>query len=263
MLASFNTEEILRRCGSGTVLDVGGWADPFPRADYVLDQFSYETRGICYHGLGQLRVGEGLKPTQQPGERFTRETWILHDITSQRRFPFADKQFDFVICSHTLEDIPNPWEVCRELMRVGKAGYLETPSHRLEMTRSAEGVVGADHHYWIVKMGEGHIQFWNKPGFLGSRRAYHLPFTFTHRIRHEARVTWMFWEDRFDISVGLMDRPGAASLIAKENVPRRFYLRDHLSRWKHRLLRAARGPQAPAGADGTCTWETLSRAARP
>ena len=107
MLASFNTEEILRRCGSGTVLDVGGWAYPFPRADYVLDQFSYETRGICYHGLGQLRVGEGLKPTQQPGERFTRETWILHDITSQRRFPFADKQFEWVFSNAVIEHVGN------------------------------------------------------------------------------------------------------------------------------------------------------------
>ncbi len=28
------------------VLDVGSWADPFERADWVIDMYPYETRGL-------------------------------------------------------------------------------------------------------------------------------------------------------------------------------------------------------------------------
>jgi hypothetical protein len=32
-----------------------------------------------------------------------------------------------VICSHTLEDIRDPLWVCSEMIRIGKAGYIELP----------------------------------------------------------------------------------------------------------------------------------------
>ena len=59
--------------------------------------------------------------------------------------PFKDKSFDFVIASHVLEHSSDPEAFLRELMRVGKAGYIETPDalferinpfrfHRLEVT---------------------------------------------------------------------------------------------------------------------------------
>ena len=42
--------------------------------------------------------------------------------------PFPDGSFDFIYCRHTLEDIYDPMWVCREMGRVGRAGYIETPS---------------------------------------------------------------------------------------------------------------------------------------
>ena len=42
--------------------------------------------------------------------------------------PFEDKQFDFVYCSHVLEHVRNPERACTELMRVGRRGYIETPT---------------------------------------------------------------------------------------------------------------------------------------
>jgi hypothetical protein len=49
------------------VLDVGGWAKPLPRADWVLDLMPYETRGA----YGTSDSGP---------ERFTTDTWIERDI---------------------------------------------------------------------------------------------------------------------------------------------------------------------------------------
>ncbi len=42
--------------------------------------------------------------------------------------PFQDKTFDYVYACHVLEHTRDPAAACRELMRVGRAGYIETPS---------------------------------------------------------------------------------------------------------------------------------------
>ena len=51
------------------VVDVGGWAAPLNRADWVLDAMPYETRG----GLEPAGVGPGP-------ERFNLETWVERDL---------------------------------------------------------------------------------------------------------------------------------------------------------------------------------------
>ena len=66
----------------GLVLDVGGWAKPLARADWVIDLLPYETRGL---------YGEAT------GERFSAATWVQHDICSRDPWPFADDQFDYAV----------------------------------------------------------------------------------------------------------------------------------------------------------------------
>ncbi len=44
------------------------------------------------------------------------------------KFPFADKEFDYIICSHVLEHVPNIEKFVSEINRVGKAGFFEVPS---------------------------------------------------------------------------------------------------------------------------------------
>jgi SAM-dependent methyltransferase len=145
---------IEQQIGEGLILDVGGWANPWNRADYVLDSGPYETRKLGYHGVGKLPKGTFfLDPL--PGERFTKKTWVVHDACSDQPFPFPDKMFDFAVCSHTLEDVQNPVRICQELARVAKAGYLETPSRLAEQTVSSDSrnLVGFVHHFWMVEMG--------------------------------------------------------------------------------------------------------------
>src|ERR671932_207319 len=93
------------------VLDVGGWITPFTRADWVIDVMPYATRGQ----IGRQGAGS---------ERFSAETWVQRDICDREPWPFEDKQFDFVLCGHTLEDVRDPIGVCSELVRVAKAGYI-------------------------------------------------------------------------------------------------------------------------------------------
>src|SRR6187399_2180490 len=80
-----NVEKVLKSLKpSDLVLDVGGWACPFNRAQWVLDAEPYETRGF-YRTFGGA--------SSQGGDRewFTEDTWVRHDICARQPWPFADK----------------------------------------------------------------------------------------------------------------------------------------------------------------------------
>src|SRR5262245_49885274 len=111
------------------VLDIGGWARPFNRANYVIAAAAGGTRGFS---------GAAMPAQGGSREYFTRDTWIQRDICSHTPFPFTDKQIDFVICSHTLEDIRDPLFVCAEMIRIAKRGYIEVPSRLVESSRGIE-----------------------------------------------------------------------------------------------------------------------------
>jgi Methyltransferase domain len=186
MLAS-SRERILDLLDAGDlVLDVGGGASPFPRADWVLDLMPYEERG---------RYGP---PPDPRSERFTAATWIRRDICDRDRWPFEDRQFDFAVCSHTLEDVRDPVFVCSELIRVSKAGYIEVPSRLEEQSYGVHGPwIGWSHHRWLIDVGDGEIVFVHKPHLLHARATDHFPAGFRESLTLEARVQCLWWRERF------------------------------------------------------------------
>lgn len=171
---------------SDVVLDIGAWGQPFNRSNYVIDFMPYETRG--YYGF-------------QGGERqyFTKETWIQQDICSREPFPFRDKQFDFVICSHTLEDIRDPIWVCQEMNRIGKQGYIETPSRLTESCRGVESRQrsGYWHHRWLVEFQDNELIFNAKFPLIDQHWSYHFPAHFYRKISEEEKFMCFFWNDHF------------------------------------------------------------------
>ncbi len=50
---------------------------------------------------------------------------------TEKKLPFKDKEFDFVIASHVIEHVEDISYFLNELSRVGKRGYIEVPT-RLE-----------------------------------------------------------------------------------------------------------------------------------
>jgi len=147
---------------SAVVLDIGGWAHPFNRANYVMDAEPYETRG--YYNRTFARINP-LLPLGGTVERFTSNTWIQRDICEKTPYPFEDKSIDLVICSHTLEDIRDPLWVCSEMIRIAKAGYIEVPSRRWESCRGHEpGIAGLSHHRWLIGIEGNGLRFIQKFG---------------------------------------------------------------------------------------------------
>ena len=192
-------DDVLTRIGPvDRVLDVGGWACPFNRANSVLDRGPFETRGF-YKTIG-------LPASQGPDlEHFTNETWVVRDICERTPWPFADKSFDFAICSHTLEDIRDPLFVCAELNRVAKRGYIETPSRLAETCRGWESpsIAGLSHHRWLVEYGQGQIEFTPKYHMIHGDSRHNLPPSLYYGITPEERVSWMFWEGSFEFEEGI------------------------------------------------------------
>lgn len=83
--------------------------------------------------------------------------------------PFEDKYFDFVYCRHVLEDLHNPEFIFKELKRVCKNGYIETPSPIAEMSNVevGAGYRGYVHHrYFVWNNNDGVINFLAKYPFV-------------------------------------------------------------------------------------------------
>jgi len=107
------------------VLDVGSGGYPVPHATVLVERF--------------------LEPSQHRHEQLARagKPLVLADIHT---LPFGDKCFDFVYCSHLLEHVDNPLKACAEIMRVGRRGFVETPT----MGKDALFAWAKDMHKWHV-----------------------------------------------------------------------------------------------------------------
>lgn len=151
------------------VLDVGGGYQPFNLATHVMDLRPFEERDLR----------GALDPNTE--RRFSAETWVVHDACAPP-WPFPDRFFDFTFCSHLLEDVRDPLAVVRELVRVSKAGYIETPSRQREIfakdrffeLRQLLGrmpEVGFAHHRWFVEAEGSHLIFTVKDQHLLVKRS--------------------------------------------------------------------------------------------
>jgi hypothetical protein len=176
------------------VLDVGGWGKPLARADWVVDLMPYESRGL--YG----RDGDGP-------ERFDADSWVQIDICDHATWPFADDQFDFAVCSHTLEDVRDPVRVCGELQRVARAGYIEVPSRLEEQSPMADQPgIGWSHHRWLIDVDDEakRIEFVFKHGVVYIAAETQFPPGFHATLSDAERVESLWWAESFEFGERVM-----------------------------------------------------------
>ena len=80
-----------------------------------------------------------------------REEWdvLLDDVQK-------NGLYDYAICTHTLEDIYNPFTTLDLLPTVAKAGIITMPSIRSELSRvESASWLGYIHHRWIFSQRDG------------------------------------------------------------------------------------------------------------
>lgn len=70
--------------------------------------------------------------------------------------PFQDKAFDFSFCAHLLEHVEDPDMAIKELMRISKRGYIETPNGVLELMDPFRS------HLWFIFLNGNKLIFVRK-----------------------------------------------------------------------------------------------------
>ncbi|MGQ0827622.1 MAG: glycosyltransferase [Bacteroidota bacterium] len=122
------------------VLDVGSGHRPNRRANVLID-----------NELNETEHRSGKKASIPPDKKMV--------VGDALHMPFNDKEFDLVIASHIAEHIDDPEQFCKELARVGKRGYIETPGPFDEF------FLNEPFHKWIVTQKENHLIFKEKRNF--------------------------------------------------------------------------------------------------
>jgi hypothetical protein len=119
--------------GARRVLDIGSGHNPFHGATHLLEIDLQEGRE---RGGKQVHVPEST-------------TLTVGDISA---LPYRTGSFDYVYASHILEHVTDPIVACREIMRAGRAGYVETPAPFLEQGLAHYDKTPPDQwfHRWFV-----------------------------------------------------------------------------------------------------------------
>lgn len=133
------------------VLEIGSGGRPHPQATVLLDR---------YLGDASEREGRTLIRDQRP--------FLVADGEA---LPFADKSFDYCVCSHVLEHAFHPDRLLREMERVAHAGYIETPTELFDWMFSVPPYTVI--HRWYVNLIGGELVLAPKS-----------PETATHRFAH-------------------------------------------------------------------------------
>lgn len=106
------------------VLEVGSGAKPHKKSTVLCDKFLHDD-------------------SQRGGQKiFLGKLFVLAD---GEHLPFKNKSFDYSICAHILEHVENPINLAKELERVSKRGYIETPSIVWEKMQPFR-----KHHKWLI-----------------------------------------------------------------------------------------------------------------
>ncbi|MEA2061125.1 MAG: class I SAM-dependent methyltransferase [Thermodesulfobacteriota bacterium] len=136
---SSDPDALLKELGidvSARILDAGSGGSPFKYADVIVDR-DFSPGNRHRDGIDGLRHKTG-------------HACVQADIQS---LPFKDNAFDFVVCMHVLEHVACPDRACEELMRVARAGYIETPR------KWTEFYAGHPAHIWLVDTFSDKIVF--------------------------------------------------------------------------------------------------------
>ncbi len=169
------------------VLEVGPGSNPTKRADVLVEKYISNND----HRKGNLMI-------------YKHQTLIEGDAEN---LPFSDKEFDFVICSHVLEHAEHPELFIKELIRVAKRGYIETPGFIGEILAPKSS------HKWVILEIDRKIVLFEKAKlsynfepdfgniFLNYLPYQSLPFRLLNMTRNNLMNVRYLWENEIDFLI--------------------------------------------------------------
>ena len=116
----------------------------------------------------------------------------------EKKFPFKDKEFDFVISSHVIEHVDDFEFFLKELERVSQKGYIELPS------RLGDNLVFEnknDHIWWFTfDDAENKLIASKKNQLLSPFITVSMAKLF-EKIFRESLVIELIWEEKIDYKI--------------------------------------------------------------
>ena len=184
------------------VLEIGPGHNPTYRSNVIAEKF-IDTN---YHRCGDVKI-------------YPHQTFVHAD---GENLPFKDKEFDYVICNQVLEHVEHPEAFVKELCRVARRGYIETPS------LLGEYLFPKKSHKWVILDIDNKLVFYEKnkmPGnyendygelFLNYLPFQSLPYKLLWLTEGDITLNRYEWKDEVEILVNPEDEYysviGAASL---------------------------------------------------
>ncbi len=136
---------------------------------------------------------------------------------TEKKLPFKDKEFDFVIASHVVEHVEDVSYFLNELSRVGKKGYIEVPT-RLEDNLVFENKKA---HIWHLVFDDVNNQI-----NISKKQQYFEPVLTVGTIKklneyfRESLIIELSWEDNIEFNISkdntyISDKISILSLFKK------------------------------------------------
>ena len=179
--------DLLKKNKKWNILDLGSGSDGFKVAGTYAD------------------IKDHTEIYEERGKKFVQ--------TDACNTPFKDKEFDFVIAAHLAEHVEDPVSLFKELMRIGKKGYIEVPTpffDNITWGNQKDSVahsgimmdVESPHLWWVTyKDVDDKIIYRPKVSIIrefidGSVYKYLFPFF------EESMTTGLYWEASFEYKKG-------------------------------------------------------------
>ncbi|MHB8481839.1 MAG: methyltransferase domain-containing protein [Nitrospiria bacterium] len=174
------------------ILEIGSGHNPDSRADILVDKF-----------IDDHREREGRLIIDRP---------LI--IADGEALPFRRNSFDYIIAKHVLEHSTEPESFLKEMERVGKGGYIETPNP------VAEKLFNWPFHRWFVSCEDGElilkkkeetdVQFGNFFHLLVSSR---LSVRIFLRLNHKLFNTCFEWKRSIPFKIISDEKTSDASFV--------------------------------------------------
>ena len=161
---------ILKQNQNWNVLDIGCGYSPHPAASTICDVQDFE-KNYLDKKFVQLK---------------------------EKKFPFKDKEFDFVIASHVIEHVEDFEFFIKELERISPRGYIELP------TRLGDNLVFEnmkDHIWWFNFDDSNNKLIASKKNQLIEPFISVSTAKYFEEIFRESLVIELMWEDKIEYEI--------------------------------------------------------------
>ena len=151
----------------------------------------------CGHGANKFATT--ISDIMDLSEHYKDKTFVK---ITEKKLPFKDKEFDFIIASHVVEHVEDVSFFLSELTRIGKKGYIEVPT-RLEDNLVFENKKA---HLWHLVFDDvsnkiiisDKIQYFEPIFSIGTIKKFNEYF-------RESLVIELFWDETIEFEKNNID----------------------------------------------------------